>query len=144
MNHDHIFEKLHAPAVLLVVHQENVAGLLRKFVVAALKRIVEGFGNLKEIIASGDDLPVSRHFDFVEKRNELIEHLRDSPADRGGVHHFHRLAFQFLREKTRFINVRGADDVFVVVQTRRRNGCRWRFPGPRLLAPFLAALNGWS
>lgn len=72
MNHDDILGKLDAPAILLVVHQENVASVLGEFVVAALKCVMESFGHLEEIVPAGNDFPMGFYFDLIEERDELI------------------------------------------------------------------------
>jgi hypothetical protein len=117
MNHDDIFGKLDALAILLVVHQKNVASVLREFVIAALKRIVERFRDLEEVAPSRDDVPVGRYFQFIEQGNQSIEHLGDSSAHSGGVHHLHRLALQFSGKKLQFIDVCRPNNVLIVIQT---------------------------
>src|SRR5580704_6533928 len=143
MNYDHIFGKLHPLSVLLVVHQKDVASLRRKFVIAALKRIVESLGHLEEAVTAGDNLPASIYLDLIQQRNQLVEHLGDSATHRGGVDHLHRLALEFACEKPQFINVRGADNTFVVIQARRRNWRRRSLPGAGLLPSLATEGRAW-
>ena len=66
MNHEKIFRKLNALAILLVMHQKNIASLLRQVVLAALQRIMEGLSHLEEVIPSGDDIPVRIYLHFIQ------------------------------------------------------------------------------
>jgi len=99
VNHDKVFGELDALAILLVMHQKDIASLLREVVLAALERIVEGLGHLEEIISSGDDVPVCINFQFFQQRNQLVEHFGDTAPHSGGVDHLHRLAFEGAREE---------------------------------------------
>ena len=60
VDHNEVLVKLHALAVLLVVHQENVASVLRQVVLAALQRIVKCLGDFEEVVSSGDHIPMRR------------------------------------------------------------------------------------
>ena len=59
-----------------------------------MQRVVEAFGHLKEIVAAGDDLPLTVHLELVEHGDERVEDLGDTPADCGRVDHLHALALQ--------------------------------------------------
>ena len=82
VNDKQIFGKLHALAVLLVVGQENVAGFLGQHIVAAVQRIVECLGDLEEIIAASDDVPLRPYFKLIQQRNEAVQHLSYAAAER--------------------------------------------------------------
>ena len=58
MNNDHVFPKLHARAILLVVHQKDFLGGLGQLVAGAVQRVVECLRDLEEVVAAGDDVPV--------------------------------------------------------------------------------------
>jgi len=75
-----VLYELHALAVLLVVHEEDVEDLLGGVIVAAMERVVEALGDLEEIVSAGDDFPLSLNFDFLHERDESIEDLGDAAA----------------------------------------------------------------
>lgn len=91
MDDDHVFGKLNSLPVQFVVHQENVAGLLRQRIFAALQGIVESLGHLKKIIASSDDVPLCSYFKFIQQWHQLVEHFSDASTHSRGVDHLHRL-----------------------------------------------------
>ena len=83
MDNEQILHKLHALAVLLVVHQEDIEDLLGDVVIAAMQRIVESFGDFVEIVAASNDLPFGHHFQLVEQRDEPVKDFRHAAAHRG-------------------------------------------------------------
>jgi hypothetical protein len=93
MNHNHVFGKVHPLLIFLVAPQKSVPRGLCQFVIAALERIMEGFGNLEEIISPRDDFPAGLDLEFIQQRHQLVEHFGDPTTYRCGVDHFHRLAF---------------------------------------------------
>ncbi len=138
VNYDNVLGKLDSLAILLVVHQENIASMLRESVIAALKRIVESLGHFEEVVASGDDFPIGLDLNLIEQRDQLIEHLGDSATHGGGIYHLHRFALQLTGEESQFIDVCCANNTSVVVQKRGRNGrgrCLPRTPRVAFAAP---------
>ena len=69
MDHDQVFVKFHALAVLLAISHEDVFDLLRQVVFAAVQRIVEAFSDLKKVIPTGDHIPARANFKLVHQRN---------------------------------------------------------------------------
>ena len=62
MDDEQVFDELHALAVLLVVHQEDVKDLFRGVIVTAVQRVVEALGDFEEIVAAGNYLPLGLDF----------------------------------------------------------------------------------
>ena len=58
MNDYHVLIKAQALPILRVGREENLLGLARQVVLTSVQRVVKGFGDLKEIIATGDYVPV--------------------------------------------------------------------------------------
>ena len=71
MNHYQIFAKLHAPPVLLVVHQKNVFGSLRELIRRSVQRIVKCLGNFKKIVPARDHIPMCENFQFRQERQRV-------------------------------------------------------------------------
>src|SRR5256885_7128047 len=67
---EEVFDELHALSVLLVVHQEDVKDLLGRVIVASVQRVVESLGDFEEIVAAGNNLPLSLDFELLHERYE--------------------------------------------------------------------------
>ena len=64
VNYDQFLAELHAFAILFVVHQKDVAGRLGQLVRCSMQCVVKSLGDLEEVVAAGDDIPVCRDLEF--------------------------------------------------------------------------------
>ena len=64
VDHDHFFFKLHALEILLVVHQEDFLRILGQFIFSTVQGVVKSFRDFKEVVAAGNDLPMSGDFEL--------------------------------------------------------------------------------
>ena len=83
MDHEQVFSKLHALAVLLIVRHEDVSDLLGQVVVAAVQRVMEALGDLIEVIAAGDDVPARGNFQLIHERDQAVENFSHAAANGG-------------------------------------------------------------
>src|SRR5437899_7519051 len=118
MDHEQVFGKLHALAVLLVVRHKDVFDLLGQVEVAAVERVVKALGDLIKIIAAGDHVPAGRDFQLIHQGNQPVQDFGNASAHSGGVDHLYGLAAQMTGEDTDLIQLRLSDDGPVVFQAR--------------------------
>src|SRR5258706_14417681 len=88
MDQNEIGVECDVPEVLFCVRHEDIKSFWRKIIGGAVQGIVKCFGNLEEIIAARHYIPMACDADLVEQRDQPVENLGDSSANRGGVHGF--------------------------------------------------------
>ena len=121
---NHILVKRHPRPVLLIGQEEDLLRLLGEVILGAMQGVMECLSDLEEIVAAGDDVPARIHFQFAHERDQPVEDLGDTPADRGGVHHLYGLAAERTRQIAELFQLGTADDGLVILQSggRRRGG----------------------
>src|SRR5438105_15868447 len=72
---DDIFVEGHAQPVLLIVGVKNLKHVFRQVVLAAVQGVVKTLGDLKEIIAAGDDLPLGFYLHLIHQGDKPVEDL---------------------------------------------------------------------
>src|SRR6266852_3000456 len=132
VDYHHVLVELHALPVLLVIRQEDFLRLPGEYVLAAVEGIVKGLCHFEEVVASGDDVPMSVDVQFGQERDQPVQHLGDSSTDRRGIHHLQGLARESASQKTKFFDDGFAHDAPVVVKVRRGRRRWWCLPCPGL------------
>lgn len=105
VDHHNVLAKLHALAILFVVHQENFLRGLGQLIRRAVQRVVKCLGDFEKIITAGDHIPVGGHIQFRQKRDKTIQHLRYTAADRGRIDHLDCFFRQIARQETQGIDL---------------------------------------
>src|SRR5882672_12270224 len=142
MDYEKVLSKLHALAILLVIGHKDVLHLLGQVVIAAMQGVVEAFGYFKKIVAARDHVPSSGNFQLRQQRNQSVQHLGHSAAQRRGVNHLDGLAAEMARQKTDFVQFRLANDGLIIPNSRSRRW-RWLFSvDARVFAPLYKV--GWQ
>ena len=134
VDHEQVFGKLHALAVLLAISHKDVLDLLRQVVVAAVQRVVEAFCDLKKIIAAGDHVPARGNFQLIHQRNQAVQDFCHASAHGGGVDHLDCFAAKMARQKADLIQLRLADDRRIIFKSRRSGNGRLLCADARMLA----------
>src|SRR5437764_5247970 len=135
MDDEQVLNEIHSFAVLFVVGHEDVLNVLSQVVLTAMQSIVEPFGDLEEIIATGNDLPFCWDLQFTHQRYKPVQDFSDSTAYSRGIHHLHGFAAQVARKEANLIELGPANNRPVIFKARRRR--RWWRLGAdaRMLAP---------
>ena len=89
---DHVPVVVEALRVHRVVGLEHLPLLVGDRLRVALQGVVHQLGDVEELLAAEDHLPVGVEADVAHQRHERVEDLRDAAAERGGAHVQHPLA----------------------------------------------------
>ena len=76
---------------------------------------MKSLGYLKEVVAASDHIPLGGDLQFGKQWHQAVKHLGDAASHSSRVHHLDRLTLEITRQEPQRIQVRLANDAFVVI-----------------------------
>src|SRR5271154_347270 len=116
MNDHDIFVKSHSRAILFVMSNEDLLRFRSQDVLPSVQRVVHGFGDLKEVVAAGDHVPMGANLQLIQQRYQAVQDLGNSSTDGGGVDHLEGLPSQSGSQVAQLFQLRLSDDARVIFQ----------------------------
>src|SRR6267143_5214478 len=94
VNHNEIGIEFKPGAILLRISEKGFETFIRQVVTPAMQRVVKRFGDRKEIVAAGDYIPANRKIQFLNQRDDAVQHFSHSTAEGRRVDHLNAPSLQ--------------------------------------------------
>jgi hypothetical protein len=125
---DHIPITLEALGVHRVVGLEHLPLLVRDRLLIALERVVHQLGDVEELLAAKDHMPVRVQADVAHQRDDRVEDLGDAAAERGRADVEHALPLERLGQLASLLDQGLPADVRVVGERALTEGDLLKHP----------------